>query len=309
MALNSFVSNQGTQSSLLTDNTGGVAGTLIPVMKIDVSPYGTAGTAWGGAVTITSGSINGTVNIGNTPNLGTIGTVGLATVSGNVGISSGTINVSTISTLPNTPGGTLNLATVTGNLGTIGTIGLATVSGNVGVSSGTINVSTITTLPNTPGGTLNLATVTGNLGTIGTIGLATVAGNLGTIGTLGLGTVRQDGRTTQNIITFGTQVGFSGAAAATIVGSASVGAGTSLWVNDVSLFNLQSGAGTFILGFGTAQQGTNVLLRAPIGTNSAVGIEKPYPRAVNAGMTNQDLVLSATGAGTVDLSISYFISA
>lgn len=97
--------------------------------------------------------------------------------------------VSTVGTLPNTPGGTINLATVAGNLGTIGTIGLATIAGNVGVSSGTINVSTISTLPNTPGGTINLATVAGNLGTLGTIGLATVTGNLGTIGTIGLATV------------------------------------------------------------------------------------------------------------------------
>jgi len=186
MALNAFLSNQGTQTSLLTDNTGGTAGTLIPVMKIDVSTQGTAGTIWGGAVTVSAGTVN----------------------------------------------------------------------------AGTINA----------------------------------------------GTFRADGRTTQNIVSFGTQYGTSGSGAATIIGSTSVGSGTSLWVNDISIIN-PNGSILCVLGFGTAQQGTNVLFRGILGTQTAVGIEKSFSKAVNAGMTNQDLVFSLGGAGTVDLSFSYFISA
>lgn len=205
MALGAFLSNQGTQTSLLTDNTGGTAGTLIPVMKIDLSAQGTAGTIWNGAFT----------------------------------------------------GGTFQAGTL---------------------NAGTINTGTINT------GTINA-------------------------GTINAGTVRTDARTTQNIVSYGTNIGSSAAIAATVIGSASVGAGTSLWVNDITIINPNSALATVILGFGTAQQGTNVLFRGILGTNSAVGVQKSFPKAVNAGMTNQDLVLSLTGAGTVDLSISYFISA
>lgn len=214
MALSSFLSNQGTQTSLLTDNTGGLTGTLVPVMKVDISTIGTAGTIWNG-----------------NPSGGTINTLG---------------------TLPNLPGGTIGSV-----------LGIGSVSG----------------LSNLPGGTLNA------------------------------GTFRADARSTQNIVTYGTNVGSSGANTATIIGSSSVGVGTSLWVNDFSLLNPNSAAATIILGFGTPQQGTNVLFRGILGTNGAIGLEKSYAKAVNAGMTNQDLVLSLTGAGTVDFSISYFISA
>lgn len=178
MGANAFVSNQGTQTNLLTDNTGGVAGTLIPVMKLSTDAQGT----------FTNGGI----------------------WNGNVGVNSGTINISTISSLPNIPGGTLNvvaagtinsatvtgnlgtigtigLATVAGNLGTIGTIGLATIAGNIGISSGTINVSTISSLPNLPQGSINVTAGTiASLGTLGTVGLATTQM---TSGTLNLGTV------------------------------------------------------------------------------------------------------------------------
>lgn len=157
-----------------------------------------------------------------------------------------------------------------------------------------------------------------NIGTLGTIGSGTLGTitnvgqvyNAGTLqaGTINTGTFRADARTTQNIVSFGTQIANTGAAAATIVGSASVGAGTYLWLQDVSVINPNANT-TCILGFGTAQQGTNVLFRGNLGTSSASGIEKPFPKMVNAGMTNQDLVFSTTGAGTIDLSISYMISA
>lgn len=213
MPLNAFLSNQGTQTSLLTDNTGGTAGTLVPVMKIDTSAVGTAGTIWGGGVYVTAG--------------------------------------------------TIGAGTVVNNGGTIGTI--------QNIAGGTVSNNMLS-------------------------------------GTLNLGTVRVDGRPTQNVLSFGTQVAGTAAVAATIVGSASVGAGTYLWLNDLSVNNPNANVGV-IVGFGTAQQGTNVLLRGTYGTSGAVGHEKVFPKAVNAGMTNQDLVVSLTAAGTVDINISYFISA
>ena len=95
----SFVSNQGTQTPILVDTTGGTAGTLIAVQKVDISGAGTAGTFWNGGVTgtINSGTISqvgtnlgmGTLsNVGSITNIGTIGTI--------AGMNSGTYqNIST----------------------------------------------------------------------------------------------------------------------------------------------------------------------------------------------------------------------
>lgn len=378
MSVNAFTSNQGTQSALLTDNTGGVNGTLIPILKISTDALGTFGTIWNGGVTgtINSGSIaviagtiaSDTIVGGTLQNLAT-GTLNLVTTlsnlsAGSVNVIAGTIStlgtmgtlglVNTVTTVTNLTNGTIqNSGTVTGvgvvtsltqgsinvtagtiaTLGTMGTLGLVntvtTVSnlsaGSVNVIAGTIatlgtmgtlgtalGVGVVTTVTNLSNGTIqNSGTVTG-VGVISVLSLGTVVGTVTTnqaSGTLNLGTVRTDARTTQNILTFGTNIANSGAAAATIVGSAAVGAGTSLWLQDVSVINPNTAAATVILGFGTTQQGTNVLFRGILGTNGAVGIEKPFAKAVNAGMTNQDLVFSTTGAGTVDLTISYFISA
>ncbi len=306
----------GTIATLGTMGTLGLVNTVTTVSNITngsiVQTVGTVNTGTINLGTVVGKDANAAAQVGNpigvggTDSGGTIRTIKVD--SGGlqrIGLDSGTVSV-----LPNLPQGSIQVT-----------------AGTVVMNSGTINVSTISTLPNLPQGSINVTAGTiATLGTMGTLGLVntvtTVSNitngsivqtvgtvNTGTIntGTINVGTIRLD-RPSNNFKTFGTQVAFSGAAAATIVGSASVGAGTSVWMNEMSLFNIQSGAGTFILGFGTAQQGTNVLLRAPIGTTVAPGIEKTWPQLTNAGMTNQDLVLSATGAGTVDLSISYLIS-
>lgn len=245
MALNSFLSNQGTQTSLLTDNTGGLTGTLVPVMKIDISTIGTAGTIWNGNPT------GGTVNT-----IGTLGTMQLGTVVGFA--SSG-------ATLPATA--------------------YPIVTGGTSITNGTVFGIQVDSQGHQK---FDLLT--------------------GTLTALSNGTVRTDARTTQNIVSFGTQVSGTAAVVATIVGSASVGAGTSLWVNNLSINNPNANVGV-IIGFGTAQQGTNVLHRGTFGTTGAVGVVVPFPKATNNGMTNQDLVVSLTAAGTVDVNVSYFISA
>lgn len=236
MPYNSFLSNQGTQTSLLTDNNGGTAGTLIPVMKIDISPIGTAGTAWNG----------------------------------------------------NPAGGTIQLATVVGFASagaTLPATAYPIVTGGTSVTNGTVFGIQVDSQGHQK---FDLLT--------------------GTLTALSNGTVRTDARTTQNILPYGTQVAGTAAIVATLVGSASVGSGTYLWVNELSVNNPNANVGV-IVSFGTAQQGTNVLLRGTFGTAGAVGIQKSFPKAVNAGMTNQDLVVSLTAAGTVDVNVSYFISA
>jgi hypothetical protein len=266
--------NQGTNSAVNFDLSGTINTQVIAIGYGTVSTLGTLPNIPGGTIGVVSSLSAGTI----TKVEG--GTIGLITRVGNLG----TLESGTISSLPNIPGGTLGVVQ--------------------SISAGTIT--------RVEGGTINAATVVLNSGTINvaTISAGTVVVGIGTIthGTIDAGTVRIDARTTQNIITFGTQIAATAALVATIVGSASVGAGTSLWVNDISIIN-PYGSVLCVIGFGTAQQGTNVLLRGILGTQTGVGIEKQFPKLVNAGMTNQDLVFSTGAAGTIDLSISYLISA
>ena len=233
-------------------------------------------------------------------------------------LTNGTMNlvgtVNTIGTLPNLPGGSV---VVTG-----GTIASDTVvGGSIAVTAGTIGkVASIGTLPNTPGGTLGLVTTITNLsnGTIQNSGTVTGVGsvsslgslamvNAGTISMLNAGTVKNDARPARNILSYGTTFGGTAAAYGTLIGSASVGAGTYIWINDVSIVNSQGGTYECIVGFGTALNGTSVLVKGNFGPRE--GIQKSYPLSVNAGMTNQDLVAYISAAGTIDVNISYFISA
>jgi hypothetical protein len=192
---------------------------------------------------------------------------------------------------------------------------IAVTAGTGVITSGTISVNTPGTITsgtvsvNTPGtitsGSISVIAGTGII-TASTVNAATI--NTGTINsaTVNAGTFRNDGRSSRNIITYATTVSLAGSAYGTIIGSASVGAGTSLWVNDISLVN-QTGTVTCVAGFGTWNQGTSVLVRGQFGPNA--GIQKSYPLAVNAGMTNQDLTVWSNATANIDVSVSYFISA
>lgn len=217
-----------------------------------------------------------------------------------VHMESGTVNVGTISSLPNISGGTIGLIT---RVSTIGTVEVGTISampnipgGTVGLITrvntlGTLEVGTISSLPNIPGGTItNLVSGTINSGTV----------------TMTAGTVRNDGRPSRNILSYGTTFGGTAAGYSTVV--AAPGVGTSTWVSDVSINN-PYGSIVCMVGFGTALQGTSVLIRGVYGTQVGVGIQKSYPMAVNSGMTNTDLVAYIGAAGTIDVSVSYFVSA
>ena len=64
---------------------------------------------------------------------------------------------------------------------------------------------------------------------------------------------------------------------------------------------------TCLVGLGTALDGTSVIAKGQFGPNS--GMEKSFQLPVNCGMTNQDLVCYISGAGTIDVNVTYFISA
>jgi hypothetical protein len=200
----------------------------------------------------------------------TVGTVSAGTIK----VSNGTIDSFTA----DIPGGTIDM---------VSAIAVATVTaGSIAVVAGTVSAGTI------------------NVGTIAAGSIAVVAGTV-SAGTINAGTVRNDGRPTQNILSYGTTFGATAAAYGTLVGSA--GAGTYTWVNDVSIINSKGGTITCLVGFGTALNGTSVLAKGDFGAQG--GIQKSYPKAVNAGMTNQDLVCYIAAAGTIDVNVSYFISA
>lgn len=278
-------SNAGiiTQSNIFGTSTAG-GGAFV---QVKVSPSGAMQV--GGAVDITSGTQQ---------TLGTVGVVSNLT-NGSIVVTNGTIaphaiTAATITagTLTNLVSGTINSATVVLNSGTIN-VATATV--------GTIpGVGVITSLS---GGTITKL----EGGTLGILSQGSINVTAGTIthGTIDAGTVKLDGRAARNIVSYGTTFGGTAAGYATLAGSA--GAGTSIWVNDLSIINSKGGTITALIGFGTALNGTSVLAKGDFGAQG--GIQKSFPLAVNAGMTNQDLVAYIGAAGTIDVCVSYFISA
>lgn len=255
---------------------------------------GTINRIEGGSIAVTAGTFDATIVL----DTGTITTGSLANI-GQVH------NAGTIAALPNIPGGTIGLVTRVGNVGTL-------------------EVGTISTLPNIPGGTIGVISSVANLaaGTVtrlegGTLGVVSSVANLaaGTVTRLEQGSVnvtagtfRNDGRPTRNVLSYGTQFGGTAAGYATLIGSAAVGVGTSLYMNEISISNTRSASLDTMIGLGTALQGTSVFLRDQLGTSIGIGREKSYTLAPNNGMTNQDLVVWIGGAGTIDVNVSYFIS-
>lgn len=260
------------------------------------------------AVRIIDGTVTSVSNVAN-------GTLAAVTSVGSV-VGVGTLtNVGSITNVGLLYGGTIDTT------GTVTGVGVVT---NLTSGSVRMTVGTLTVMPNIPGGTLALVTSVTELanlakGTVSrveggsiavTAGTAVVTGGsiVVTTGTVNVGTVRNDARTTQNILTYGTQFAATAAAYGTLIGSAAVGAGTSTWVQGVSVIN-PYGTILAMVGFGTVLNGTSVLFKGVLGTQTVGGIEKSFAKAVNAGMTNQDLVLHLGAAGTVDVSVTYFISA
>lgn len=265
---------------------------------------GNLGTLELGTVVMNSGTLNvGTVvNNGGTVAEITNGTIRVTAGTVATNMLSGTLNLGTV----NMTSGTLNVGTVVNNGGTVAEI----TNGTIRVSVGTVAAGSIVVTAGTVvAGTLtNLGTAVG-MGTLTNVGQVYNAGTLqaGTISNILGGTVKLDGRTGRNILTYGTVFGGTAAGYATLVGSAAVGVGTSIWVTGYKLMNIGAGTLDALLGFGTVLNGTSVLDRGSYAVSSGVNANLPHP--VNAGMTNQDLVCWIGAAGTTQVTVKYFISA
>ena len=173
--------------------------------------------------------------------------------------------------------------------------------GVIGLNQGTETFVAVDTV-----GTVQYQTVKLDMGAAGATSPFT--GTISEVTKISGGTLKVDGRVARNILSYGTTFGGAVAGYGTIVAAASIGAGTSLWVNDLSIIN-SKGAGTLtaLVGFGTALNGSSVLVKGDFGPQG--GIQKSYSLPVNAGSTNQDLVCYIGAAGTIDVNVSYFISA
>jgi hypothetical protein len=290
MGANSFSSNQGTQSALLTDNTGGLTGTLIPIMKISTDQQGTftAGNIWNGQ-------------------LGTIGTVQNLLGGTLTSLLGGTLNqLGNLGTLPNLPGGSIVV--------TAGTIGTISNIGSIGVLT-TGNLGTVGTIQNILGGTLTsvLGGTINQINNIGTLPKGTIA--LGSIGGIDANAAAQtanpvsiggtdSGGTVRTILINAAgamNIGTVSALPNLPQGSINVTAGTIGTITNVGqIYNagtLQTGANT-IGNIGTLITGT--ILSS--GTTTGVGTMTNLGSVTNLGQVyNAGTVQNILG-GTVQLS-------
>lgn len=280
-------------------------------VAVTAGTVGTVGTVAGVAVvsSLTNGSIvvtNATIGAGTLAvSAGTVGTVG--TVAG-VAVVSEVTNGSMVVTNATIGAGTL--AVSAGTVGTVGTVaGVAVVSeltnGSIVVTNATVGAGTVVVSNGTIGaGTL--AVSAGTVGTVGTVAGMAVLSSL-TNGSINVtaGTFREDPRPNVNILSYGTLFGGTAAVYGTLVGSA--GVGTSIWVNDITIVNQSGTVVECSVGFGTALAGSSVLVIGSFADQG--GVQKSFPKAVNAGMTNSDLVCHVGAAGTAAFNVSYFVSA
>jgi len=276
--------NQGTQTPIATDSVGT---TEMEFVKVNLGAAGVDGAIW-------DGNVGGTVAISSLPNI----------TQGSIQVTEGTV---VVSSLPNISQGSIQVTAGTISMINAGTLTSSGTTTGVGVVS-MISAGTITNSGTTTGvGTVSNIGSIGNLGTIGGGTLGTVTG-IGVVTTLTGGTVKLDGRAGRNILTYGTVFVGTAAAYGTLVGSASVGAGTSIWINDLSIVNGGTADADIAVCFNAATAGAGVLARGLFAPNS--GIEKQFPLATNGGLTNNDLVfwLSGGTAGTAYINVSYFIS-
>lgn len=172
----------------------------------------------------------------------------------------------------------------------------------------TVNEGTAKNVATDAVGTVNYQVIKVDVGTAGasspwTGNVVVTSGSITQIA----GTTKLDGRVARNILSYGTTFGGTAAGYGTLIAAAAIGAGTYCWVSDLSIVNSKGGTVTCLVGFGTALNGTSVLAKGDFSAQG--GIEKSYSLPVNAGMTNTDLVCYIGAAGTIDVSISYFISA
>lgn len=136
--------NTGTTTFLPGDSVGTVT---YPVTKIDVGSTGNS-SAWTGAVTVTSGSLVGTVNQGSIHV--TAGTE--IVTSGSIAITAGTITTGTVDSIsqlpPNVWGTVINTGT-----STLGTLYPATSGSTIYITDLTVSMSALGSIAFYSGGT------------------------------------------------------------------------------------------------------------------------------------------------------------
>ena len=286
--------NEGTVKFVNFDLNGTVNTQVVGVGYGTINTLGTLPNLPQGSIQVTAGTgiiTGGSIVVTN----GTIATGSIVVTAGTVAAHAITAATITEGTLRNLISGTINSATcVLGTLPGVGTVtGLGT-------------CTTVTTVSNLTNGSIKITN--GTVDNVLEVNMVDEINTLDIVDIIHAGTIKLDGRVAKNVLTYGTTFAGTAAAYATIVGSASVGAGTYIWVNDVSVNNPNNNI-TCVVGFGTALNGTSILLKGVFGTTAGVGQQKSFNNPVNAGMTNQDLVAYISGAGTIDVNVSYFISA
>jgi hypothetical protein len=307
----------GTSGTAASDDVGGIQ---YPRMKIALGNDGTAdGDVYSGRplpAAVISGTVDkvsgGTIDMfkAGTINAGSIAvTAGTGIVTGgSIVVTAGTIAAGSIAVVAGTG------VVTSGSVAVVAGTGVVT-GGSIAVTAGTITAGSVAVVAGTGVLTSGSVAVVAGTGVLTSGSVAIVAGtiNAGTInsgtinaGTINAGTFRMDARSTQNILSYSTTQVFSASAFATLVGSTGVGAGTSIWVNDVSIVNHNGTVQAGVM-FGSAINGTSVIAKGMFGPQG--GIQKSFSKAVNCGMTNYDLNCWSDAAGTVTFSVSYFISA
>ncbi len=284
------------------------------------------------------------MTLGTIASVGTIGTLGLGTITGNLGtigtlgagsivVTTGTVNAGTINAATVTAGsivvtlgtiasvgtiGTLGLGTITGNLGTIGTLGTVQNIGSVTnlgqlYNAGTVQNQLAGTLTALQNGTVTAGSIVVIAGTIaaGTINTGTV-----NAGTINAGTFVMTAGTLSPIptianVTYGTHSTTGASVFGTLAGGTGSGAGTEIFITSLSLtIPSTGGSQDASIGWGTNggtfQAGTGLIVRGNFPPGG--GIQKTFWPPVNSG-TQAQLCLFQAGAGTVDVDVTYFITA
>lgn len=301
--------------------TGASAGTNVNIVTGTQQTLGTVANLNNGSVILQSG----TLTAGTLPVVTTVSNL----TNGSVNLLTGTINAGTFVYT----GGTLN------SIGTISALQGGTVaSGGTIVASPLVIGGTTSTngtvfamqvdqngrlivLPSGVGGTITNIGQLYNAGTVQNIsaGTVSVVNNLVTgtlaavtsVTNLAAGTVQMSPIPTIGQSTFGSH-GTTGATVfGTLAGGTSSGAGTEIFVTSVSL-SLPSTAGSqdVSIGWGTNggtfHAGTGLIVRGNFPAGG--GIAKSFTPAINSG-TNAQLTVFQAGAGTIDVSVTYFVTA
>ena len=273
-----------------TVNVNMLSGTL------NVGTVANAGTV----VEINKGTINlGTVAISNTPTVnvatGTIN-VGTATVSGNVGISTGTITTGSITNVASLHTGTIT----TGSIANVAMVHAGTHVHPTGTVT-TIAAGTQNTLGTV--GAVN-AIVAGTQNTLGTVGVVNniVTGTLAALTNLAGGTVKLN-ETPVNLATSLTTNGTTGAAVwGTLV--AASGAGTKQYVSGVDVVVSSGTVEVAVTNIGVGgSAGAGVLTRGVFIAGG--GISKDFYPVIASG-TNGTLSYWLGGAGTANITVQYW---